>query len=61
MNNEKRAKPPSKWLVEQFRTKRERQDYCNVHELGEIPEEIADFKAFYVARRERLRRVKISN
>lgn len=55
MNNEKRAKPPSKWLVEQFRTKRERQDYCNVHELGEIPEEIADFKAFYVARRERLR------
>jgi hypothetical protein len=54
-NLEKQAKLPHAWLRECFTEPQDQEHYCHVHLLGELPEEITEFKAFYETRRERLR------
>lgn len=54
VNNEKRMKNPAEWLRSHF-APGERRHHCEVHELGQVPDEIADFENFYQARRKRLR------
>ena len=53
-NVAKRAKLPSLWLAEKYQDGAIRSNYCALHDLGTIPESLADFDQFYAARRERL-------
>lgn len=55
INNEKRARLPQEWLKQQFGSEAERENYCRLHDLGEIPETIELFHRFFEARRLRLR------
>ena len=54
-NNEKRAKMPAEWMAQGFRNRTSRREYRELHLMGEIPESITEFDAFYDARRERLK------
>ena len=54
-NNEKRAKMPNEWLRQSQPDPTSRQEYSDRHLLGEIPDSITEFDAFYEARRERLK------
>ena len=54
INLEKRAKLPAYWMQKHFADEQARQHYCDLHDLGEVPEKINDFATFYEARRERL-------
>ena len=54
-NNEKRAVLPAQWLQGRYQAQADRNHYCTMHLLGDIPENIAEFAAFYAARRERLK------
>lgn len=54
-NNEKRAKMPNEWLRQSQPDATSRQAYLDRHELGDIPDSITEFDAFYEARRERLK------
>ncbi|HYG26033.1 MAG TPA: DUF262 domain-containing protein [Caulobacteraceae bacterium] len=54
-NNEKRAKLPRDWLSERYSMQSDREHYCAVHELGEVPGDLLGFADFHAARRERLR------
>jgi Protein of unknown function DUF262 len=55
INLEKREKLPAEWLRQHYPNPTAREHYCRLHDLGEVGEEMADFEAFYDARRERLR------
>lgn len=54
-NNEKRAKMPSEWLRQSQPDPTSRQAYLDRYLLGEIPDSITEFDAFYDARRKRLK------
>ena len=54
-NNEKRTKMPSEWLRQSQPDPTSRQAYLDRHLLGEVPDSITEFDAFYEARRERLK------
>ena len=56
VNNEKRAKLPSEWLMKHFEYETTRRHYCEQHVLGELPEDVHSFMEFYEARRERASR-----
>lgn len=43
------------WLKDQFKTDAALSNYCRLHDLGVVPEEIAGFDKFYLARREILK------
>jgi hypothetical protein len=53
-NLSKRTKLPNEWLAEKFPDAAIRSNYCNLHDLGDVPAQIAGFVGFYNARRERL-------
>ena len=55
INSEKRAKLPGAWLEEHFSDVQQRQHYCDLHLLGDVPSTINDFSDFYHQRRESLR------
>ena len=55
VNNEKRATMPSEWLDIHCPNDEARRAYCERHQLGNVPWEIARFPEFYKARREQLR------
>lgn len=54
-NIEKRASLPSKWLAQYRADEQGRADFQERHLLGVLPEDIAEFDAFYQSRKERLR------
>ena len=54
INNEKRARLPSKWLVKQFPNTQDCENYCEKHLLGNVPGKIKDFMTFFEARRFRM-------
>ena len=54
INNEKRQLMPLEWMREHFPDDQTRQHYCDLYHLGDVPQKITDFMAFYEARRERL-------
>ena len=54
-NAEKSAKMPDEWLAQEFPTSSSRQNYKNLHLLGDVPDSITQFDVFYKARRARLR------
>jgi hypothetical protein len=55
MNNEKRAMMPVAWLAKLQPDSAAEGHYREKHLLGDLPAEMSGFKAFYEARRERLR------
>ena len=55
-NIEKQQTLPTDWLRQMFPDQNSRSDYCGKHFLGQVPEEIGEFGAFYQNRREQLRR-----
>ena len=55
MNNEKRAKLPKEWLKFVHKSGTAQNDYCSKHQLGKLPEDIFEFKAFAEARVEAMR------
>ncbi len=54
VNQSKLDKLPAEWLAQKFPDPGARENYCNLHDLGVVPTDIVDFKAFFAARRERL-------
>lgn len=54
-NNEKRQKLPGDWLKERYPSAEEQTNYRQLHDLGDLPDDIGRFNAFYEARRSRLR------
>ena len=54
-NTEKSASMPSEWLKSAFSDPINRQDYQDLHLLGEVPTSITKFTSFYEARRDRLK------
>ena len=55
-NIEKQQTLPAEWLRRMFPDQASRSNYCGKHFLGQVPEEIREFAAFYQNRREQLRR-----
>jgi hypothetical protein len=55
LNVEKRAVLPAEWLTNRYPIESDRTHYAKIHELGEVPADIASFDQFVQARRERLR------
>ena len=55
VNNEKRMKYPADWLRSHFASDEKRRHYCEMHELGRVPDDICGFETFYQERRVRLR------
>ena len=53
-NKEKNATLPKSWLDENFDNKKARANYCDLHALGEVPEDLSGFLDFAKARYERL-------
>lgn len=53
-NQEKADSMPAAWLSGQFKNEASRKEYCERHDLGELPAEFDGFVAFYAARRGRL-------
>ncbi len=54
-NIEKSASMPTVWIKDAFKNEANRTNYCKNHVLGDVPETLIDFKAFYEARRDALR------
>ena len=54
INLVKRAKLPADWIESHYRDEQERQNYCTLYLLGEIPSELTGFFQFYESRRQRL-------
>ena len=52
-NTSKGAKLPSDWLHAQY-SQEERRNHCHLHDLGDIPNGVRSFLAFYEARRSRI-------
>ena len=55
VNNEKRASLPAGWLDVHCPDGLARQNYCDRHLLGDVPEQIKDFTDYYSTRRHLLR------
>jgi hypothetical protein len=55
LNVEKRAVLPAEWLAKRYPIESDRTHYAKIHELGEVPVDIASFDQFVQGRRERLR------
>ena len=55
VNNEKRMKNPADWLRSHYPSDEQRRHHCETQQLGQVPDDIAEFMAFYRARRARLR------
>ena len=53
-NTRKGAKPPADWLRAKFPSDSERRNYCQLHDLGEVPADIEGFLDFYETRRQRI-------
>ncbi len=53
-NTSKGAKPPADWLRAKFPSDSERRNYCQLHDLGEVPADIEGFLDFYETRRQRI-------
>jgi len=58
-NIEKQASMPSKWMTETL-TDSQRTNYCDNHVLGTVPDSLLEFREFYEARSEALRRKIVS-
>ena len=54
-NTEKSGKMPAEWLSQAFPDSSIRLNYENLHLLGDVPDSITQFDAFYKARREGLK------
>lgn len=54
-NVEKKAQLPKNWIEKRYEDLSSRQQYFELHLLGELPKDINGFLEFYEARRERLR------
>ena len=54
INHEKRATLPADWLDVHCPDDQARQNYCDRHLLGNVPEEITEFTDFYSTRRQKL-------
>jgi hypothetical protein len=54
-NIEKLAVMPAEWVKSAYPSESGRTNYCENHRLGNIPESITEFRAFYEARRDSLR------
>ena len=54
LNKEKNATLPKAWLDENFDNKKARSNYCDLHSLGEIPENLSGFLDFAKLRYDRL-------
>jgi hypothetical protein len=55
INNEKRASMPGEWLRKYFPDLKTQQHYRDKQVLGDLPEDLDSFEAFYEARQARLR------
>ena len=55
INIEKRAKMPAEWLSGKYSEMASRQEYEERHLMGDVPDSIVEFDAFYDARRSRLK------
>ncbi len=53
-NQEKRSKLPTEWLST-FESDEKRTEYLNLHLLGNVPDDLLEFKSFHSARRESLK------
>lgn len=53
-NTAKQDKLPADWLEQKFASVPARANYCELHDLGDVPEEMAEFPKFFDARRERM-------
>jgi hypothetical protein len=53
-NISKQDKMPLAWLGAHFPEEVVRMNYCTLHDLGSVPEQITEFEHFYQLRRERL-------
>lgn len=53
-NQEKNAALPADWAKAQFPGESDRKAYLDRHDLGELPTSLAEFGAFYDARRTRM-------
>ena len=56
MNVEKRAVLPAQWLEVRYPLESDRAHYVSIHDLGQVPSDIASFDQFVEARKERLRK-----
>ena len=56
MNVEKKAVLPAEWLAARYPIETDRAHYASIHELGQVPSDIASFDQFVEARNERLRK-----
>lgn len=54
LNTEKSATLPKKWLKESFDTKKSCTNYCDLHLLGEVPDDLEKFQKFVQLRYDRL-------
>jgi hypothetical protein len=54
-NIEKQQKMPAEWLREMYSDSVTRSNYCEKHLLGDIPEDITEYAAFYEHRKDQLR------
>jgi hypothetical protein len=57
INTEKNATMPGEWLRQRYASDDAQRHYRALHLLGDIPEDLHDFEAFYSARRDRLRSI----
>ena len=55
-NNEKRTTLPAEWLSKRFGSSKDREAYCDRHDLGEMPDDILAFSDFFDARHQRLKK-----
>ena len=53
-NKSKQDKLPAAWLAERYPDEGARANYCDLHDLGAVPDGILDFEHFYEARRDRI-------
>lgn len=56
-NMEKRDTLPSVWLTATYPVSKGKVHYCEMHQLGNVPDNLDKFEKFYVDRRERLRKM----
>jgi hypothetical protein len=54
-NQSKSAQLPKSWIDDTFPTPEAAEDYRARHDLGDVPEDLTEFLAFFDARRERMR------
>lgn len=57
LNKEKNGSLPSVWLKSHLDSKVAQENYCQIHELGSIPEDISGFLEFSKSRYDRMHRI----